>query len=118
MDEVVELLSNILSELRDMNEKIDELIEYHSQDCERNDVLDVLKEISYNTENDSVIADIHDVVTEIQDNTRNNDKIEEVCSKLDDIKYSIDSLDQILWYHISNDISFSNQLEIIYYGIV
>lgn len=32
MDEVVELLSDILSELRDMNEKIDELIEYHSGD--------------------------------------------------------------------------------------
>lgn len=28
MDEVVGLLSEILSELRDMNEKIDELIEY------------------------------------------------------------------------------------------
>lgn len=51
MDEVVELLSDILSELRDMNEKIDELIEYHSGDCERNDVLEGLKEISYNTQN-------------------------------------------------------------------
>ena len=43
MDEVVELLSDVLSELRDMNEKIDELIEYHSGDCERNDVLEELK---------------------------------------------------------------------------
>ena len=35
MDEVVELLSDILSELRDMNEKIDELIEYHRSEERR-----------------------------------------------------------------------------------
>ena len=74
MDEVVELLSDILSELRDMNEKIDELIEYHSGDCERNDVLEELKEISYNTQNNNVISDIYNVVTEIQGDTTYDDK--------------------------------------------
>ncbi len=92
MDEVVELLSDILSELRDMNEKIDELIEYHSKDCARNDVLEELKEISYNTQNNNVISDIYNVVTEIQGDTTYDDKIEEVCNKLDDINDSIDSL--------------------------
>ena len=106
MDEVVELLSDILSELRDMNEKIDELIEYHSGDCERNDVLEELKGISYNTQNNNVISDIYNVVTEIQGDTTYNDKIEEVCNKLDDIDDSINNLGYILWYHISNDISF------------
>lgn len=92
MDEVVELLSDILSELRDMNEKIDELIECHSGDCERNDVLKELKEISYNTQNNNVISDIYNVVTEIQGDTTYNDKIEEVCNKLDDIDDSINNL--------------------------
>ena len=92
MDEVVELLSDILSELRDMNEKIDELIEYHSEDCERNDVLEELKGISYNTQNNNVISDIYNVVTEIQGDTTYNDKIEEVCNKLDDIDDSINNL--------------------------
>jgi hypothetical protein len=93
MNEVVGLLSEILSELRDMNEKINELIEYHSEDCTRNDVSEELKEISYNTQNNNVIAHIHDVVTEIQGDTSYENKIEEVCGKLDDIKYSIDSLE-------------------------
>ena len=92
MDEVVELLSDILSELRDMNEKIDELIEYHSGDCERNDVLEELKGIRYNTQNNNVISDIYNVVTEIQGDTTYNDKIEEVCNKLDDIDDSINNL--------------------------
>lgn len=92
MDEVVELLSDILSELRDMNEKIDELIEYHSEDCARNDVLEELKEISYNTQNNNVISDIYNVVTEIQGDTTYDDKIEEVCNKLDDIDDSINNL--------------------------
>ena len=82
MDEVVELLSDILSELRDMNEKIDELIEYHSGDCERNDVLEELKGISYNTQNNNVISDIYNVVTEIQVDTTYNDKIEMVPSNI------------------------------------
>ena len=92
MDEVVELLSDILSELIDMNEKIDELIEYHSGDCGRNDVLEELKGISYNTQNNNVISDIYNVVTEIQGDTTYNDKIEEVCNKLDDIDDSINNL--------------------------
>lgn len=33
-----------------------QLIEYHSGDCERNDVLEELKEISYNTQNNNVIS--------------------------------------------------------------
>ena len=85
MDEVVELLSDILSELRDMNEKIDELIEYHSGDCERNDVLEELKEISYNTQNNNVVSDIYNVVTEIQGDTT-------YSNKLDDIDDSINNL--------------------------
>ena len=88
MDEVDELLSDILSELRDMNEKIDELIEYHSGDCERNDVIEELN----NTQNNNVISDIYNVVTEIQGDTTYNDKIEEVCNKLDDIDDSINNL--------------------------
>lgn len=55
-------------------------------------MLEELKEISYNTQNNNVISDIYNVVTEIQGDTTYNDKIEEVCNKLDDIDDSINNL--------------------------
>ena len=55
-------------------------------------VLEELKEISYNTQNNNVVSDIYNVVTEIQGDTTYNDKIEEVCNKLDDIDDSINNL--------------------------
>lgn len=66
MDEVVDLLNEILDELRTMNEKLDD----------------------------------------IRGNEYDDGSLEDIFSKLDDIDDSINNLGWILWYHISNDISF------------
>ena len=66
MDEVVDLLNEILDELRTMNEKLDD----------------------------------------IRGNEYSDGSLEDIFSKLDDIDDSINNLGEILWYHISNDISF------------